>query len=157
LEKKDIKLTIQQAKPKIEYFCNYQERCQAEVKDKLYSYGLDTDDVNELLAHVVTKGLVNEERYAILYAGGKFRQKQWGKEKIRRELKFKKISDYSIKKALAEINDDDYMKALERSAEKYYSTLKDKFKYIRIQKTLKHMNSKGFEFDLINEAVKKFE
>lgn len=152
---KNIKLTLQQAKPKIEYYCNYQERCQSEVKDKLYSFGLDTDDVNELLAHVVKSGLVNEERFAILFAGGKFRQKQWGKGRIKQELKFKKISDYSIKKALLEIDDDAYLKTLEKVADKYYETLKDKFNYIKEQKLIKHLNQKGFEYDLIQDYLKR--
>lgn len=151
---KNIKLTLQQAKPKIEYYCNYQERCQSEVKDKLYSFGLDTDDVNELLAHVVKSGLVNEERYAILFAGGKFRQKQWGRGRIKQELKFRKISDYSIKKALTEIDDDAYIKTLEMVAEKYYATLKDKLKYIKEQKLIKHLTQKGFEYDLIQDYLK---
>lgn len=152
---KNIKLTQQQAKPKIEYYCNYQERCQSEVKDKLYSFGLDTDDVNELLAHVVKSGLVNEERYAILFAGGKFRQKEWGRGRIKQELKFKKISDYSIKKALQEIDDEAYIKTLEKVADKYYATLKDKFKYIKEQKLIKHLNQKGFEYDLIQDYLKR--
>lgn len=157
MEKINKTLTIQQAKPKIEYFCNYQERCQSEVKDKLYSFGLNTDEVNELLAHVVKKGFVNEQRFAIMFAGGKFRQKQWGKEKIRRELRFKQISDYCIKKALMEIEDEAYLETLEKTALKYYKTLKDRFNYIKIQKTLKHMIGKGFEYELINDFVRKFE
>jgi regulatory protein len=152
---KNIKLTLQQARPKIEYYCNYQERCQSEVRDKLYTFGLDTDDVNELLAHVVKSGLVNEERFAILFAGGKFRQKQWGRGRIKQELKFKKISDYSIKKALLEIDDADYIKTLEKVADKYYKTLKDKFNYIKEQKLIKHLNQKGFEYDLIQDYLKR--
>ncbi len=155
IEKKDIKLTLQQAKPKIEYFCNYQERCQSDVKNKLYSFGLDTDDVNELLAHVVKLGLVNEERFALLFAGGKFRQKQWGKGKIKRELKFKQISDYCIKKALEGIDDDAYIQTIEKVANKYYSSLKDKLKFMKDQKTIKYLSGKGFEYELVQEYIKK--
>jgi len=152
---KNIRLTLQQAKPKIEYYCNYQERCQSEVKDKLYTFGLDTDDVNELLAHVVKSGLVNEERYAAVFTGGKFRQKQWGKVRIKQALKFKRISDYSIKKALLEIDDVAYIHALEKVGEKYYATLKDKLKYIKEQKLIQHLIQKGFEYDLIQDYLKR--
>ena len=152
---KNIRLTLQQAKPKIEYYCNYQERCQSEVKDKLYTFGLDTDDVNELLAHVVKSGLVNEERYSKMFAGGKFRQKQWGKGRIKQALKFKKISDYSIKKALLEIDDVAYINTLEKVGDKYYATLKDKLNYIREQKLIQHLIQKGFEYDLIQDYLKR--
>jgi len=147
-------LTPGQSKLKIRNFCNYQERCQAEVKDKLYSYGLNTDDVNEVLAYTVSEGLVNEERFAILFAGGKFRQKKWGRLKIKRELKQKQISDYSIKKALIEIDDEKYIDNLKSIAEKYYKTLKDKFEFIKLQKVSKHMVSKGYEMDLIQDYLK---
>lgn len=157
LESNNIRLTLQQAKPKIEYYCNYQERCQSEVKEKLYSFGLDTEDVNALLAHVVKSGLVNEERFARLFAGGKFRQKHWGREKIKRELRYKKISDYCIKKAMTEIDDEAYMEALQKLAEKYYQGLKDRLKYIKVRKTMQHLMVKGFETDLINDVLKRFE
>jgi regulatory protein len=155
MESKKENLTPNQAKLKIVNFCNYQERCQAEVKEKLYGYGLNTTDVNELLAYTVSEGLVNEERFAILFAGGKFRQKKWGRLKIKRELKQKQISDYSIKKALLEIDDDKYIEHLQSIAEKYYNSLKDKLKYIKHQKVIKHLVSKGYEMDLIQDYIKE--
>ncbi|NQW43267.1 MAG: regulatory protein RecX [Bacteroidetes bacterium] len=154
MEFKKENLTPNQAKLKIANFCNYQERCQAEVKDKLYSYGLNTTDVNEVLAYTVSEGLVNEERFAILFAGGKFRQKKWGRLKIKRELKEKQISDYCIKKALLEIDDEKYIEHLESIAEKYSRTLKDKLNYIKNQKVMKHLLSKGYEMDLIQDYIK---
>lgn len=148
-------LTPNQAKVKIRHFCNYQERCQQEVKEKLYSYSLNTEDVNEVLAYAILEGLVNEERYAILFAGSKFRQKKWGRLRIKRELKQKQISDYILKKAMQEIDDDQYIENLKTIAEKYYHTLKDKFNYIKLQKVTKHLVSKGYEMDLIQDYIKQ--
>lgn len=153
LEKKTERLTPQQAKPKIEHYCNYQERCHQEVSNKLYEYGLNTDDVNQLLSHLVKSKLLNEERFAIAFAGGKFRQKHWGKNKIIRELKMRKVSDFCIKKGLKEIDDTDYEKTLRHLAEKYNHTLKDKLKYIRQQKVLKHLVNKGYEYELCLELL----
>lgn len=153
LENKKEKLTPQQAKPKIEHFCNYQERCHSEVTEKLYGYGLNTDDVNELLSHLVKTGLLNEERFAKAYAGGKFRQKKWGRNKIIRELKARKVSDYCIRKGLQEIDDDDYLEAIKITASKYVATLKDKMPFTRLQKTIRHLVSKGFEYELCRKAL----
>ncbi len=153
MEKQKQKLTPQQAKPKIEHFCNYQERCHSEVTDKLYEFGLHTDEVNELLGYLVKKGLLNEERFARAFAGGKFRQKQWGKNKIRRELKMRNLSEYCIKKGLMEIDEADYRRTLKSLAEKYERTLKDKLSYIRKQKILKHLVQKGYEYELCLEML----
>jgi regulatory protein len=154
-EKNIEKLTVQQAKPKIEHYCNYQERCHQEVTDKLYAYGLNTDDVNFLLGHLVRGGFLNEERFSKAFAGGKFRQKQWGRNKIKRELKIRKVSDFCIKKGLKEIDEDEYMKTLQRLAEKYNRTLKDKLPFIREQKTLKHLVAKGYEYELCLEVLRR--
>ena len=100
--------TPQQALPKIKQFCAYQERCHSEIKEKLYGYGLSLNDAEEIISKLVEENFLNEERFAIHFAGGKFRIKQWGRIKIKYELKKKNVSDYCIKKALAAINMSDY-------------------------------------------------
>ena len=80
--------TPQQSVPKIKQYCAYQERCHAEVRDKLYSFGLNKIEVEEIISELITENYLNEERFAIHYAGGKFRMKQWGKNKIKQSLKF---------------------------------------------------------------------
>ncbi len=96
--------TPEQAVPKIKQYCAYQERCHSEVRDKLYSFGLHKNEVEEIISTLITENYLNEERFAIHFAGGKFRMKQWGKVKIKKALKYKQVSDYCIRKALKEID-----------------------------------------------------
>lgn len=152
-EKIQKKLTKQEAIPKIEYYCAYQERCHKEVTDKLYSYGLNTDEVGELLSRLVKSNFLNEERFAIAFAGGKFRQKNWGKTKIIRELKIRGISEYCIKKALKEIEDNDYEDSLIMLAEKYIRTHRLKNDFTSKQKLLKHLMSKGYEYEQCQQII----
>jgi len=152
-EKIQKKLTKQEAIPKIEYYCAYQERCHKEVTDKLYSYGLNTDEVGELLSRLVKSNFLNEERFAIAFAGGKFRQKYWGKTKIIRELKIRGISEYCIKKALKEIEDNDYEDSLKMLAEKYIRTHRLKNDFASKQKLLKHLMSKGYEYEQCQQII----
>ncbi|TAH03079.1 MAG: RecX family transcriptional regulator, partial [Sphingobacteriales bacterium] len=84
-------LTKEQALQKLRQYCAYQERCHQEVKDKLYSYGLHQQQVEESISQLIEEDYLNEERFAKQYAGGKFRMKQWGKVKITYELKLKKV------------------------------------------------------------------
>src|SRR5687767_5086665 len=67
------KFTPNQALPKIKQFCAYQERCHSEVKEKLYQYGLGKNDVEEIISKLIEDNYLNEERFAIHFAGGKFR------------------------------------------------------------------------------------
>lgn len=139
---------------KIKKYCAYQERCHAEVKEKLYSYGLYKSNVETLLAQLIEENYLNEERFAILYAGGKFRIKQWGKIKIAYSLKQKKISAYCIKTALKNIPDHDYNITLTKIATAKWITLrKEKNTYSRIAKTTQFLMSRGFESDLIKEVI----
>ena len=118
------KLSKEQALPKIKQYCTYQERCHAEVKEKLYAFGLYKKDVEQLMSQLIEENYLNEERFAIQYAGGKFRMNQWGRIKIKYALKQKQVSDYCIKKALKEINETDYKKTLHKLAEQKLKTLK---------------------------------
>src|SRR5579872_6681533 len=93
---------------KAEHYCAYQERSQQEVREKLYEWGLHPAGVENVIMHLVEGGFLNEERFANAYTIGKFRQKGWGRIKIKQGLKFKKVSEPLIKKALNSIDGDDY-------------------------------------------------
>ena len=110
--------TPEQAVPKIKQYCAYQERCHSEVRDKLYSFGLHKNDVEEIISTLITENYLNEERFAIHFAGGKFRMKQWGKIKIKQALKYKQVSDYCIRKALKEIDAHEYEKTFQKLVSK---------------------------------------
>lgn len=148
--------TPQQALPKIKQYCAYQERCHSEVKEKLYTYGLGKNDVEEILSKLIEDNYLNEERFAIHFAGGKFRIKQWGKVKIKYELKQKQVSEYCIKKALSEIPSADYIRTLKKLTETKLKTLNgEKNIFTRKRKLQDHLRMKGFETDLVREQVNK--
>ena len=148
------KFTPNQSLPKIKQYCAYQERCHAEVKEKLYSFGLYKNDVEQLISQLIEENYLNEERFALHYAGGKFRMKQWGKVKIKYALKQKQVSDYSIKKALKEINEDDYLAALNKLAEQKLKTLKgEKNIFIKKRKLQDFLLQKGYEGELVREVL----
>src|ERR1035437_7299822 len=104
--------TSLQALAKAQDWCAYQERCQQEVRDKLYSYGLHQADVENLLSKLISDNYVYEERFAKAYAGGKFRINKWGRHKIEFELKLKGIPESMIHKGIEEIDEADYQRVL---------------------------------------------
>ncbi|NOT50408.1 MAG: RecX family transcriptional regulator [Chitinophagaceae bacterium] len=142
-------LTKEQALQKLKHYCAYQERCHSEVKEKLYSLGVWKRDHDEIIAALIEESYLNEERFAIAYAGGKWRIKQWGRVKIKYELKQKQVSEYSIKKALKQIDEEEYLKMLHKLAKEKYAALKHEQYLIRKKKTLDYLITKGFEPALI--------
>lgn len=148
-------LSKEQALQKAKHYCAYQERSHYEVKEKLYSFGLYKQQVEELLSQLIEEGYLNEERFAIQFAGGKFRMKQWGRVKIKYELKQKFVSDYCIKKALKQIDEAEYLDTLRKLASKKWLIIKadSSNKFTRLAKTTDYLLQKGYEPDLVKKVV----
>ena len=152
------KFSKEQALQKAKHYCAYQERNHLEVKEKLYSFGLWKKDVEEIISTLIEENYLNEERYAIAFARGKFRMKYWGRSKIKYELQLKKISPYCIKKAMKEINEEDYTKTFSKLAAKKWASLKsEKNIFTKKRKTQDYLLQKGFEYEMIGEFFKKME
>ena len=147
-------LTKEQALQKLKHYCAYQERCHSEVKDKLYDLGVRRKEHDEIIAALIEENYLNEERFAMAYAGGKWRIKRWGRIKIKYELKQKQVSEYSIKKALKQIDEKEYMNVVSKLAKEKYAALKEEQHLVRKKKTMDYLVQKGFEADLIRAACK---
>ena len=145
---------FEQAKVKIAAYCAYQERCHAEVTEKLYTYSLHRDQVEELVAWLITENYLNDERYAIAFTGGKFRVKQWGKLRIRRALELKKVSEYCISKSLKEIDDVDYLLTIDDLIVRQQGRISDENIFSLRNRIAKYLMNKGFEPDLIWQQVR---
>ncbi|MDP4262459.1 MAG: regulatory protein RecX [Bacteroidota bacterium] len=146
-------LTKEQALQKLKHYCGYQERCHSEVKQKLYDLGVWKKDHDEIIAALIEEGYLNEERFAIAFAGGKFRMKQWGRVKIKYELKQRQVSDYSIKKALKQIGEEEYLIIVRNLAGEKYASLKSEQYLARKKKTIDYLVQKGFENELVLAAI----
>lgn len=105
----------------------------------------------EIILYLLKENYLNEERFTRSYIRGKFYIKNWGRNKIRIHLKQKNISDKLINRCFDEIDDADYRKTLKKLYEDYYSRQKGLKEYQRKSKTIKHLMSKGFEYDEIND------
>ena len=119
------------------------------MEQKLWELGQPGKVHATLIAKLIEDDYLNEERFAIQFAGGKFRMKDWGRKKILYALREKKVSEYSIKKAMKEISEEDYLKTLESLAEKKYALLKGELPALRKKKTMEYLIAKGYEPELV--------
>lgn len=147
---------IEKGLQKIKHYCSYQERSHQEVKDKLYSFGLYKYEVEQLLSTLIEENYLNEERYAIAFAGGKFRVKNWGRVKIKHELKHNGVSAYCISTALKSIDEKEYLKTLRKLFEAKKKTLhSEKNIFIKKSKITTYLLQKGFESSLIQQLFEE--
>jgi len=147
--------TPQKALEKIKQFCAYQERCHTEVKEKLYAFGLFKMDVEIILTTLIEEDYLNEERFARAFARGKFRIKQWGRIKIKYELKQKGLSSYCVMLAIKEIDEVDYLLTLKTLAIKKWDSLKGEQYLNRQSKAVAYLLQRGFEQNLIMNILKE--
>lgn len=148
---------MEQIKSAIEKYCRYQERCHKEVKNKLFSLGCRGTDADEIIADLITQNLLNEERYAVAIARGKFRMKGWGRQKIMQTLKRNNISDWCIHKAMAEIEEEIYYDTLAGLIKKKAVLLAaEKNRFVLRGKLYRYMVQKGYEPDEVNKAIKQY-
>jgi len=144
-----IRIGKEQAIQRIRHYCAYQERAQQEVRDKLYEFGMTSSEVEEIISDLITDNFLNEARFAESFAGGHFRIKCWGKQKIKYALQQKRVSPANIKKALNSIEEIAYKKTLLALATKKWNSLKGERGMNRMAKTHSFLNQRGFESVLI--------
>ena len=146
--------TVDEFQKKMEHYCVYQDRCHQEVERKMGEYQLIPEAQEKILLHLMQHNFLNEERFSKSFARGKFRIKNWGKQRIVRELNFRNISSYNIKTALKEINEEDYLQTIHRITENKNNTIFEKNIHKRKKKLTDFLLRKGFEYDLIFKTVK---
>lgn len=111
------------------------------------------DAIDSIVVHLIQNNYLNEERFAKAFARGKFRIKKWGKNRIIRELKYRKISEYVIKIALKEIDLDDYFETLTQLAEKRIDQVKETNLYKKKKKVADYLLYRGWESNLVYEKI----
>lgn len=151
--------TIEEAKAKMEYYCAYQERCHKEVREKLKQVGMIPQAIDLILVHLIEHGYLNEQRFAEHFTLGKFRIKKWGKQRIIRELKFREVSSYSIKKAIELIEDEIYLETLEALTDKRLRAVNESNIFKKKKKVCDYLLYRGWEshlvYSVVNEKLSK--
>ena len=150
MEKKSY--TFEEIKQKLVNYCVYQVRCHSEVEQKMRDFLLIPEAKDEIFLYLIKENYLNEERFTRSYIRGKFYIKHWGRNKIRINLKQKGITEKLIAKSMNEIDEQDYLDSVNKIYHDYYSKQKGMRDYQKKSKTIKHLMSKGYEYDLIMEV-----
>ncbi len=136
-------------------YCAYQERCIMDVKIKLEEFHLH-DNLNEAIINkLIEENYLDEERYARIFAGGKFRINKWGKNKIYHALEQKKVPELYILEGLNEIEDEEYLSTLRMIINQKRTQLKESDLSQRNKKLANFAIARGFEQNLVWNVLKE--
>ena len=147
--------TVDELQSKMEQYCVYQDRCHQEIERKMKEYQMIPEAKEKILLHLMRHDFLNEERFSKSFTRGKFRIKNWGKQRIIRELKIKNISSYNIKTALKEIDEELYVETIEKIAASKKITIKESNLFKKKKKIYDYLYRKGYESSLIQETIQK--
>ena len=112
------RLELSEAKLKAARFCAFQERSPKEVSDKLYNWGLTSDQINETIDLLIKEGYIDSQRFANAYCNDKFEFNSWGKLKIRSSIHQHQLDSQVIENALNRIDDVNYFQRVSELTEK---------------------------------------
>lgn len=140
-------VTADEALAKLEYFCAYRERCPKEVRNKLSELGISGRDAEQIFEVLQSDGFFDETRFAVAYAGGKFRINHWGRVRIRQELRMRDIAPAIVQHALDSIDEAEYLacvkQLLDKKRHQYAGDARER------EKTAASLIRAGFEPELV--------
>jgi len=148
-------IAFKEAMSNLERFCAYQERCIVEVQQKLKGFGLSLEDELTLIDKLIQSDLLNENRFAIQYARGKFRIKEWGAVRIRRQLRSKKIAEDAIQHALDQLDPVAYKEVFDALAIRKLEGIKQKDVQQKRKKLTDMLLYRGWESELVYDRVRE--
>lgn len=154
LRKKSDYTEYNSALKTLQAFCAYQDRCHQDARKRLAELGVYGDRAEQIITDLIGEKYLDEERFARSYARGKFRMKKWGRNRIKRELKQRRISDYCLRKAMTEIDEEEYRRVLgEEIKRRDAAEKKAHHPWLRRRKLADYLVKRGFEPPLVWEIM----
>jgi regulatory protein len=134
---------------KLAKYCAYQERCTMDLKVKLDNMNVEDEEQEEIISYLKKNKFIDNRRFALTFAESKFRNKKWGKVKIRFHLEQKEITEKDICDALDSIPEEEYLDLFHTLVAQKSKTISAANEYNKNHKIAQYLISKGFEQDLI--------
>jgi len=98
-----------EALDKAEAYCARCEHCAADVRRKLYEWGVPSAWFDEIEAHLYDADFLNDERFCHAYVHDKVAYQCWGRMKIQAGLQALHLPGAAIREALEEIDEETYL------------------------------------------------
>jgi regulatory protein len=133
--------------------CSREEKCIADLKEKMDSWEISSTDQEEIIAYLKSEKYIDEQRYANYFAGDKYKFNKWGKYKIVNALKQRHIPESFINEAITAIPDKDYNQLVYNELAKKLKSLPKRSAYELKAKLYRFALSRGFESDLVLKII----
>lgn len=148
---------VKQARLKVARYCAMAERSPRQVIDKLEKYGLSGHEAEKVFIALKSEKFVDEERFAGAFVNDKFTFNQWGRNRLKQELKLHDIPGEIIENAIYSIPDEEYTETVSALLEKKWAKIRDDEHFLsRKKKTIDYLLRKGFEGSVVFSCFEEF-
>lgn len=142
-------ISAESALERLEELCARSEQCSSDLRNKLYRWNVEPPH-DSIIESLISRGFVNDKRFARAFTRDKYRFDRWGRIKIARALAVKRIDRDIINDALEEIDTREYARNcfnLLHAKKKSLTDASDS--YVTRQKLLRYAAGRGYEPALI--------
>jgi len=136
--------------------CSSSEKCTGEIREKLYSWGMDEEKTDKAVDYLVQNHFIDDHRYTQFYISEKLRINHWGRIKIRHMLRRKQIKETIINDFIGQINREEYMEILTKVIQTKIKTVGNLSDQREKAKVIRFAAQRGFTSEEIFEALDKF-
>lgn len=147
-------ITPEKATIRLEELCARSEQCSADARKKLQTWGITAKDAEKIMASLIAKRFIDDERFCHAYVRDKFRFSKWGKRKIMMSLIMKRLERAIIEKALETIDDKDYIDCLQYIISSKAKSMTDAETFEGRTRLFRFAVSRGFEPELISKVIR---
>lgn len=151
--RKETEMSKEIALGKAANLCSASEHCTSQIREKLASWGISEHDADDIIKRLVDEKFIDNLRFSRAYCHDKFLYSHWGRIKIRQMLRHLRLSDEDIAEGMQTIPEEAYQETLSDAIRAKDRTLHDTDIYQRKGKLVRHLLSRGFEMELIIDAV----
>lgn len=147
-------ITPDNALRRLEDLCARSEQCSGEARKKLYNWGIQAKDTEQIISSLIERRFIDDRRYCRAFVRDKLMFSHWGKRKIKLSLIQKRIDRNIIDFELEQIDIDIYTDILKRIVLAKARTIKDADTYEGRTRLFRFAASRGFEPDLISKLIR---
>lgn len=150
----DKQKRVEELLQRAQQLCATKEYCVSEITSKILQWGEnDPEIVETVIGKLISEKFIDEERYCRAFTRDHFKYQHWGKVKISAGLRIKKIPAAAVASGLEAIDHEEYLATLGELLETHRRTVKAKNRYDLKGKLVRYALGKGFESQVVYEAV----
>ena len=129
---------------------SYSQKSTYEIRQKLREKKFSEQVIDDIITYLDSYGFLDDEGYVKSYIRDKDEIARWSRGKIRYMLKGKHIDENLIEDYIYLIDDARELEKARFFADK---KIRDDFSFENRTKVFRHLASKGFDIDIINQVL----